>query len=121
MLDVECWAFDVCGRKFICVLPRQSERCLPPPQAATAWQATPLGMTILARSFGLSASSDKPSHSVFYEKELTRYRTSRLYIRPTANSCGGPHIHRLCLYRGERTTMFSREREGWRAGWRRTA
>src|SRR5882724_11975620 len=89
MLDVECWAFDVCGRKFICVLPRQSERCLPPPQAATAWQATPLGMTILARSCGFERLLRQA-----VSLRLLRERINQVSHEQTLHSTNGKQLRR---------------------------
>ncbi len=121
---IERWALDLGrlmfarGKTHLCAA-RSIERCLQPSRKATAWQATSLGMTTVARDRRFAGRGGSNPHDL--ARELIRYCANRFRIRAKTNNCGGQWIRRLCLCGGERTTMFSREREGSRPGWRRTA
>lgn len=87
------------------------------PQEKSRDASTLLGMTILAGSCWFERSTGRPFKTVSNERKLFIDCASRFCIGAKATNYGGSRIHRLCLYRTARPTMFSRERQGWRSRW----
>src|SRR5207302_2658754 len=97
---------------------------------ALYFQASNAGVADLADALDSKSSDRKivwvraPPPANRLNLSLTRENLSGIaradFASAQRQTTAAGRIHGLCLYRGERTTMFSRGRAGWRPGWRRT-